>query len=62
MKKTMILALLLTRQVLAEKKPNIVWLFCDDMAVNAIGAYESRQPSANNQTKSRTTGTAVSSL
>ncbi|WP_238710180.1 sulfatase family protein [Oceanipulchritudo coccoides] len=23
-------------------KPNILWLFCDDMAVNAIGAYESR--------------------
>ena len=24
------------------KKPNILWLFCDDMAVNAIGAYGSR--------------------
>ena len=23
-------------------KPNILWLFCDDMAVNAIGAYDSR--------------------
>ena len=24
------------------KKPNILWVFCDDMAVNAIGAYGSR--------------------
>ncbi len=28
--------------VRAEQKPNILWLFCNDMAINAIGAYESR--------------------
>jgi arylsulfatase A-like enzyme len=25
----------------ASKSPNILWIFCDDMAVNALGAYQS---------------------
>ena len=40
------LFLLLAGFVFAEdtklNKPNILWVFCDDMAVNAIGAYGSR--------------------
>ncbi len=27
---------------LAQAKPNIVWIFCDDMAVNALSSYPSR--------------------
>ena len=32
----------LASALLADTRPNILWIFCDDMAVNAIGAYDSR--------------------
>lgn len=34
--------LFLASTLVADNRPNILWIFCDDMAVNVIGAYDSR--------------------